>query len=88
MPQNVTWHGNASTDEICVPQFKWLIAILSWQRSGFDSRAVCHVGFLMEWHCRSNLAFPYQQLSTSSLYLGLSHLSVMLCDLSNVSVTK
>lgn len=60
VPQNVVWHGSASTDEICVPQLRWLIASLSWQRSGFDSRAVCHVGFLMEWCCRSNLAFPYQ----------------------------
>jgi hypothetical protein len=59
MPENVIWHGSASPDEICVPQLRWLIASL-WQRSGFDARAVCHVGFLMHWHCRSSLAFPYQ----------------------------
>lgn len=60
MPQNVIWHGSASTDKICVPQLRWLVASFSWQRSGFDSRAVCRVGFLMGWHCRSNLALPNQ----------------------------
>jgi hypothetical protein len=36
-----------ATDEICVPQLRWSVASLSWQLSVCNSRAVCHVGFLM-----------------------------------------
>jgi hypothetical protein len=46
MLQNVL-HGSAATDEICVPQLRWSVASLSWQSSVFNSRAVCHVGLLM-----------------------------------------